>query len=134
MYDWGGGVGTECLASCRRKWGMQRPAIPPSPSPCAVLGVLCRFRQFFRCCCVMVLHSSEIDSEWRSNRSPRTAVGFYCPMRSSVSLAQSREVLFLLRKSTIIPLLSSWGVRPALSSVEVAQPSEMPYRPTLAAA
>ena len=30
--------------------------------------------------------------------------------------AQSREALFLLRISTIFPLLSSWGVRPAPSS------------------
>ena len=47
---------------------------------------------------------------------------------------QCRKAIFLLRISTMFCLLSSWEVRPALSSGAVKQPSEMPDRPTLAAA
>ena len=41
----------------------------------------------------------------------------------SIRIAGNREALFLLRISTILPLLSSWGVRPALFSGAVKQPS-----------
>jgi len=45
--------------------------------------------------------------------------------------AESVKALFLLRIITLFPLLSSWGVRPTLSSGAVKQPSEMPDRFTL---